>query len=309
MKRLFFTALVPVVVLTGCSGFSLTPYRPDVHQGNVVTSEMIESLHEGMTRNQVLFLLGSPTLKSVFHSNEWNYTYYLNPRNGPVQLRRMQVVFGPDGRVESFQSDPMPNETEADLLILGDRVSERTLEKAKEDEQLRKERFEATPDAPETPQVTPLGAPAEGAAAAAVGTELPNNTEPAELVPEVPTEMTAEPTDASPAAEQSTEAAPAAEPAEKPAEAPVVERSVAVPAEEPSAAPTAETAPAAEPAAAEAPAAETSPVVEQSTAAPATPAEPAAEAPAKSEPAAEAQQPAADSQSQSDHPFKDSGFR
>ncbi len=143
MKKISIVAIsVALMTLSGCSTVKdympdvtdyipnfLKPYTPDVHQGNIVTSEMIESLHEGMTRNQVLFLLGSPTLRSTFHQNEWDYVYYLEPRNGEVQLRRLTVKFDEDGRVGEFISDPMPNETNADLLILGERARESTVKK------------------------------------------------------------------------------------------------------------------------------------------------------------------------------------
>lgn len=168
MKRLLLTATASIVLLSGCSSYSehvpyfLTPYRPDVHQGNVVTSEMVDSLHEGMTKNQVLFLLGNPTLKSVFHANEWDYPYYLNPRRGSVQLRKLAIVFGEDGRVESIKADEMPSETDADLMILGERARESTLQQRKA--QLQQGGFNATDDGkplnsdevPENPEVHPV---------------------------------------------------------------------------------------------------------------------------------------------------------
>ena len=132
---LFATALC----LGGCSSVTdsipgwMKPYRPDINQGNIVTQEMVDSLHEGMTRNQVIFLLGSPTLKSTFHENEWDYTYYFNPRIGETKIRHLSVKFDEDGRVESFKSDPMLDETDADLEILGERAREKTLKKAEQD--------------------------------------------------------------------------------------------------------------------------------------------------------------------------------
>ena len=56
------TALI--LVLAGCESVRgwvpplIQPYRPDVQQGNVVTREMAEQLREGMSREQVRFLLG-----------------------------------------------------------------------------------------------------------------------------------------------------------------------------------------------------------------------------------------------------------
>lgn len=148
MKPLILCAVLPFTLLAGCSSVSdyvptiLTPYRPDIHQGNVVTSEMVENLHEGMTKNQVIFLLGTATLQSIFHKNEWSYVYYLNPRGGQPTIRKLTIVFNDDNRVESFKSDPMPDETDADLAILGERAREETL-KRRNDFVAEKESLEA----------------------------------------------------------------------------------------------------------------------------------------------------------------------
>lgn len=155
MKRLIFCALLPITLLSGCSSVSdhipgwLKPYAPDVHQGNVVTSEMVDALHEGMTKNQVIFLLGTPALRNLFHKEQWNYVYYLKPRFGQTSIRKLEITFDEDGRVESFKSDKMPDETNADLAILGERARESTL---KRQEELEKEKQEVQQPASEGTQ-------------------------------------------------------------------------------------------------------------------------------------------------------------
>jgi outer membrane protein assembly factor BamE len=110
--------------LTGCNSIPryfpafLTPYRPDVQQGNVITSEMVEQLRPGMTRDQVRFMLGTPLLTDAFHKDRWDYLYYLSPRKGSTQRRNLVIYFA-DNRVDRFHSDPMPPESMADNLILG----------------------------------------------------------------------------------------------------------------------------------------------------------------------------------------------
>ena len=143
MKRFIFCALIPLTLLSGCSSVGdhipgwLKPYTPDVHQGNVVTSEMVDALHEGMTKNQVIFLLGTPALRNLFHKEQWNYVYFLKPRFGETSIRKLEITFDEDGRVESFKSDRMPDETNADLAILGERARESTLKRQEELEKLR----------------------------------------------------------------------------------------------------------------------------------------------------------------------------
>lgn len=124
--RLRAAALLAAAWLAaGCSstvasywpGF-LKPYRPDVQQGNVITSDMVEQLRPGMSRDQVKFMIGTPLLMDSFHPDRWDYLYYLNPRKGAPQRRNL-VVYFKDNKLDHFTSDPMPPESMADNLILG----------------------------------------------------------------------------------------------------------------------------------------------------------------------------------------------
>ncbi len=97
----------------------INPYRPDMHQGNLVTKEMVDQLHIGMTQLQVQFLLGVPLLRDMFHQNRWDYVYYMNPRFGDIERRRLTVYFDETGRLSRYEFNPLPNETQADQMILG----------------------------------------------------------------------------------------------------------------------------------------------------------------------------------------------
>jgi outer membrane protein assembly factor BamE len=107
-----------LAAVTGWAPTFLGPYRPDVHQGNIVTSEMVDQLRQGMTRDQVRFMLGTPLLTSEFHKDRWDFPYYLNPLKGQPQSRRLTIFFV-DNKIDRFVSDEMPSETIADSLILG----------------------------------------------------------------------------------------------------------------------------------------------------------------------------------------------
>lgn len=139
LKKTFLVSTLSVVVfgLSGCStieeqwnafdqwwqpGKTITsvinPYRPDMQQGNLVTKEMVEQLHLGMTKLQVQFLLGVPLLRDMFHQDRWDYVYYLNPRFGQPEHRRLTVFFDAEGRLQKYEFTPMPDETLADQIIL-----------------------------------------------------------------------------------------------------------------------------------------------------------------------------------------------
>ncbi len=104
--------------LCGCN-FNSYVYRPDVHQGNLVTEEMIGQLQLGMTSDQVHFLMGEPLVQSQFHKNRWDYTYYSNPRYGAVESRRVTLRFDDDDKLVSIEHDKLPSEQQADEMILG----------------------------------------------------------------------------------------------------------------------------------------------------------------------------------------------
>lgn len=123
--QLSAAVFVAVLSLTGCGSLRswtptfIQPYRPDVQQGNVVTKEMVDQLRESMTRDQVRFLLGTPLLTSIFHSDRWDYVYYLQRGKGNERQMRRLVVLFKNERLASYTADEMPPERAADNLILG----------------------------------------------------------------------------------------------------------------------------------------------------------------------------------------------
>ena len=118
-------AVLGALLVAGCESVRswapnfIQPYRPDVQQGNVVTKEMVDQLRESMSRDQVRFLLGTPLLTSIFHTERWDYVYFLQRGNSDEKQRRHLVVLFKNDRLASYQSDPMPEESAADNLILG----------------------------------------------------------------------------------------------------------------------------------------------------------------------------------------------
>lgn len=105
-----FGALLVAVLATGCSsnrwGF---PYKVGLQQGNWVTQQQVGLLYEGMTREQVRFALGSPTLTSVLHAERWDYPYFYKAPNGQVEERNLAVFFQ-DGALAKWQGDEQPEQ-------------------------------------------------------------------------------------------------------------------------------------------------------------------------------------------------------
>jgi outer membrane protein assembly factor BamE len=91
-------------VLAGCGGMqvtenvlsAITPYRVEVVQGNVITSEQVALAKPGQTRAQVRDVLGSPLLADPFHADRWDYVFTIRRQGAEPQLRRVIVRFKAD---------------------------------------------------------------------------------------------------------------------------------------------------------------------------------------------------------------------
>ena len=107
-------------IAAGCGTFdsatqriagSITPYRVEVVQGNVVSREQVQALQPGMSRLQVREVLGTPLVTSIFHADRWDYVFTLRRQGVEPQSRRLTVFFNGDV-LERFEGDEMPTEAE-----------------------------------------------------------------------------------------------------------------------------------------------------------------------------------------------------
>src|SRR5690606_8180228 len=83
------------------------PYRPSVQQGNWITQQQVEQLQPGLSREQVRFILGTPTLTPIFHAERWEYPYRFKPGYGGTEQRNFTVYFE-DDRLVRWEGDAQP---------------------------------------------------------------------------------------------------------------------------------------------------------------------------------------------------------
>lgn len=111
---------VCLAMLAGCGSLdgatrsmadALTLYKPEVVQGNFVSSEQVAALQPGMTRLQVRDVLGTPLLTSLFHGDRWDYVFTIQRQRVEPQHYRLTVFFKGDA-LERFEGDTMPSEDE-----------------------------------------------------------------------------------------------------------------------------------------------------------------------------------------------------
>ena len=73
MKSSFLVAIITIFLLNSCaSNF----YQVPIAQGNIISIQMLSKLEKGLTKAQVQYIMGTPSIKDPFDSSVWNYIGY-----------------------------------------------------------------------------------------------------------------------------------------------------------------------------------------------------------------------------------------
>lgn len=161
-----------LLLLAGCAssrqsedGFfaKITPYRIEIVQGNVITSEQAARIKPGLTRLQVRDILGTPLIADPFHGDRWDYLFTIR-RDGLPNQRRSVVVWFEGDTLKTIEAPDLPSERD---FVRGISVARKRFEPPVLEltEAQRKalppppKREEAAPDAPAGPtrSFPPLG--------------------------------------------------------------------------------------------------------------------------------------------------------
>jgi outer membrane protein assembly factor BamE len=84
------------VSLAGCH----LVYTPDVAQGNLfdktIDKNLTDQLKPGLTKRQVLVLLGTPSVSTPFNQNRWDYVSTYSHRGEKMKVNAMSLYFNND---------------------------------------------------------------------------------------------------------------------------------------------------------------------------------------------------------------------
>lgn len=103
--------LLCIMGLAGCSVPRLQfpgVYKIDIQQGNIITQEMVDQLRPGMTKRQVIFVMGTPLVRDPFNQDRWDYVYSYQPGGGVRGQERITMFFE-DDLLTSFSGDFVPS--------------------------------------------------------------------------------------------------------------------------------------------------------------------------------------------------------
>lgn len=92
-----------LVLLSACT-FPPRLYRMDVRQGNYLSQEQLSRLKVGLSKSEVIEIMGSPMAAHFLNADRWDYYFYLKPgQGGAIQQKCLTLFFKGDQLVRILQ--------------------------------------------------------------------------------------------------------------------------------------------------------------------------------------------------------------
>jgi outer membrane protein assembly factor BamE len=88
-KTLFILAML--LTLSSCS--LLHVHKMNIEQGNMITPDMTQQLHTGMSEERVRDIMGQPMVTNTFDNNRLEYVYTYKPGYGDVKEEYITLSF------------------------------------------------------------------------------------------------------------------------------------------------------------------------------------------------------------------------
>jgi len=104
--------LVPV--LAACLAASCgVLYKQPIYQGNLIEKAAVDQLQPGLPREQVVALLGTPSIADPFHHDRWDYTASERVgRDGDTEVKTLTLWFENDA-LARWEGEYFPEQDEA----------------------------------------------------------------------------------------------------------------------------------------------------------------------------------------------------
>lgn len=87
------------LLLNGCI------YRLEIPQGSILDVEDVEQLEPGMTKAQVEYLLGAPSLATTLDTQRWDYVHRVITRKNKLVYKKGYLLFEGDKLVAIYMDD------------------------------------------------------------------------------------------------------------------------------------------------------------------------------------------------------------
>ena len=108
MIRTLVLTLSIAAVTAGCG----IVYRQPIYQGNLLEKAAVDQLQTGMSKQQVMLLLGTPSVADPFHQERWDYTATQRVgRAGNTEGKNLTLWFASDA-LTKWEGDYFPEQDE-----------------------------------------------------------------------------------------------------------------------------------------------------------------------------------------------------
>ena len=75
---------------------SIETYKTSISQGSVLNIEDVNKLRLGMNKNNVINLIGTPSISDPFHQYQWDYINHSTLEGGKEVRYRLRLIFSED---------------------------------------------------------------------------------------------------------------------------------------------------------------------------------------------------------------------
>lgn len=101
MKFILLATLLAFTGLTAC-------YKTPVQQGNILKQEDIDEVKPGMTKQQVVIVLGTPTVADPFNQDRWDYINTHKFKGNFKKIKKFSLFFE-DNKLVRTEGNYYPN--------------------------------------------------------------------------------------------------------------------------------------------------------------------------------------------------------
>lgn len=108
-ERVLRPVLLAVVLASATAGCGII-YRQPIYQGNLLEKANVDQLAQGMSREQVVTLLGTPSVADPFHQSRWDYVASQRlGRTGRTDTKTLTLWFEGDA-LSRWEGDYFPEQ-------------------------------------------------------------------------------------------------------------------------------------------------------------------------------------------------------
>lgn len=106
------SVVLAIALASAISGCGIL-YKQPIYQGNLIEKAAADQLQAGMSKQQVMTLLGTPSIADPFHHERWDYTASERTgRRGNVEIKNLTLWFEGDA-LAKWDGEYFPEQDEA----------------------------------------------------------------------------------------------------------------------------------------------------------------------------------------------------